>query len=208
MATQLIENEMPSPSGSPSPDYIQSQNIELLANANNSLIPTISEPRYQEWFNKYDTFCRCRQVQYSQESLLMYLQQFAELEEPGHKSMYSYSSGIKSILTNSKNVNTKNWGKVKSWLKKYAKGKTSTKKPTFTTQEMHLFRTEAPVPEYTRHRLAEGFGTYGRLRAQDYPALYYNKCTKEGKKEKIDIFDSYAFIILNILLNIFLISYI
>ena len=188
-------NEMPSPNASPSPNYIQSKNSELLSQANNSLIPKTSEKKYKDWFNKFDAFCISRKLQYTQDSLLMYLEHFAQTEQPAHKSMYTYTSGIKSVLTNNKGIKTKNWHRVKSWLSQYSTGKFTDKAPTFTKEEISLFRKNAPVDKYRRHKIAEGFGTYGRLRAQDYANLYHNKSTKRGQEEKIDIYDSYVIFI-------------
>ena len=189
-------NQMPSPNASPSPSYIQSQNEALLSQANNSLIPQRSEKTYRKWFNQYDNFCKSRHLNFNQDSLLMYLEHFVHIEEAGHKSMYSYASGIKSILSNVKGIKTANWSRVKGWLKRYAEGKVATKAPTFTNQEIARFRKKAPVIKFRRHKIAEGFGTYGRLRAEDYAILNHNKSSEVGKEEKIDVYESYVYVFL------------
>ena len=203
-----LSNQMPSPSGSPSPDYLLSQNSELLSQANQSLIPQISEKKYKEWFEKYDEFVISRKLNYTEDSLLMYLEYFSQSELPAWKSMYSYASGIKSVLLNCKGINTNKWYRVKGWLKQFSSGKTVNKAPTYTTQEMCLFRKNAPTIKFRRHKIAERFGTYGRLRGQDYANLHHNKSSKVGQEEKIDIYDSYVYMLLYLFFYILYISYI
>lgn len=186
------QEPMPSPNASPSPDYLNNQKVELLKNANNSLIPKRSESTYHGWYSKFNDFVDANKLPLAEDSLLMYCEHLKQTEKPKHSSMYSYVSGIKSVLENTKGIQTKRWNRVKGWLKQYAKGKETDKAPIFTKDEMDKFRKSAPNSKYRRHKLAEGFGTYGRLRAQDYTNLFHNKCSLERKQEKIDIFKSYV----------------
>ena len=88
-------------------------------------------------------------------------------------------------------IDASKWHRVKKWLKDYADGYVPESTPVFTSLHVNKFMNTADPVIYRRHLIALGCGLYGRLRAQDYPRHYHNKCATPNKEEKIDICTGY-----------------
>ena len=115
-----------------------------------------------------------------------------------YTSMYTYWSGIKSILETQEKVGASQWLRVRKWLKNYYKKHKheKTSAPTFNEDQVREFLDTADdsPSAFERHLLALPLGLYGRLRAEDYARIYHDKCDEKGKEERIRICKSYELI--------------
>ena len=94
-------------------NVIETENAKLLQDANNSCIPSESENRYKEWYDKFKTYLQQQHLDMNQDSALIPLEHLKQSEIAKPSSVFSYWSGIKSALVNVDSIDASNWYKVK-----------------------------------------------------------------------------------------------
>ena len=154
------------------------------------LLPEQSRAEYIRRYEEYKRVLKTHKLLRSEEeSALVWLELLKE-KSFSASTLYSYWSCIKSCLEVFESVPASGWFLVRKWLKNYAAGKFADTAPVFTAAEVEKFMVEAEDRIFMRHKLAFGFGLYGRLRACEYTYLYHVK----NDKEKIMIFNSFVFL--------------
>lgn len=121
---------------------------DLIEKGNKLLVPTLSSPRYEKAYTKFQKWRQMKNPSksVSPDLVFAYFVDLSEKVKP--TSLWSYYSMIKQMLKVNKDIDILNYHKVKAFLKNRGVGYQPKKAKVFTEEEIRKFLQEAPDYEY------------------------------------------------------------